>query len=158
MGAQWPSILHRKLRAPTAPSSHSHLFHFLLFLFLFLLRLSYYCLGSSRLEGFESILRPEIRLLEWRIGYSYDLSWHTRTVIHKPPRSAAAFKTAFRMFDRPTTETSLKRTTHYSSNWTSYKVMTATIISHSGDCPTVRRGASGRCGIFQNAFSCNLCT
>jgi hypothetical protein len=74
MGAQWPSILHRKLRAPASPSSHSHLFHFLLFLFLLLLTLSDYSLGSSRLEGFESILRPEIRLLEWRIGYSYDQS------------------------------------------------------------------------------------
>jgi hypothetical protein len=58
MGAQRSSILHRKLRAPTAPSSHSHIFQFLLFLFLFLLTLSDYSLGSSRLEGFESILRP----------------------------------------------------------------------------------------------------
>jgi hypothetical protein len=71
MGTQRPSILHRKLRAPTAPSSHSHIFHFLLFLFL--LTLSGYSLGSSRLEGFESILRPEIKLPEWRLGYFYDL-------------------------------------------------------------------------------------
>jgi len=65
MGAQWPSILHRNLRALTAPSSHSHLFHFLLFLFRFLLTLSDYSLGSSGLEVFESIFRPEIRRLEW---------------------------------------------------------------------------------------------
>jgi hypothetical protein len=80
MGAQWLSILHRKLRALTAPSSLSYLCHFLLrfslflFLFLFLLTLPDYSLRSSSSEGFESILRPEIRLLEWRIGYSNDLS------------------------------------------------------------------------------------
>jgi len=153
MGAQWPGILHRKLRAFAAPSTHSHLFHFFLFLFLFLLTLSVYSLGSSGLEGFESILRPEIRLLEWRIGYSYDLSWHIRSVIHKTPCSKAAFQTAFQVFDWPTAETSLCGTTYCSSNWMSYKVMKTTIISYSGDCQTVRRGASGRCGIFP----CNLC-
>jgi hypothetical protein len=48
---------------PTSAISFSTL-HFLLFLFLFLLTLSDYSLGSSRSEGFESILRPGIRLLE----------------------------------------------------------------------------------------------
>jgi len=157
MGAQWPGILHGNLHALTAPSPHSNLFHFLLFLFLFLLTLSVYSPGSSGLEVFESILRPEIRLLEWRIGYSYAPSWHTRSVIHKPPCSTATFQTAFRMFDWPTTETSLWGTTYYSSNWMSCKVMKTTIISYSGDCQTLHRDASGRCGIFQNYFLCNLC-
>jgi hypothetical protein len=61
------------------------------------------------------------------------------------------------MFDWPTTKTSLRGTTYYSSNWMPFKVMTTTIISYSGDCQTVRRGASRRCGKFQNVISCNLC-
>jgi hypothetical protein len=154
MGAQRPRILHRKLPAPTAPSSHSHIFHFLLFLFLFLLTLSDYNLGSSRLEGFESILRPEIKLPEWRIEYSYDMSWHTRSIIHKPPCYAGHSKPRF---ECSVVQQPIRRYGERHITLQTYKVMTKTIISFSGDCRTVCRGASGRCGIFQNVFPCNLC-